>query len=80
MASSAFSVVLSEGCPEDPRQKFGRGTFGLRTRSIPPQAAVSACWMNGVVLRQAECAFEEVDKHTAAPDALAAGLTRCLKG
>src|SRR5690349_18361232 len=42
-ASSAFSVVLGEGCPEDPRQKFGRGTFGLRTRPIPPQAGVSAC-------------------------------------
>jgi hypothetical protein len=40
---------------------------------------VSACGINGVVLRHAEDAFEDIEKHTAAPDASAPGLTRCPK-
>jgi len=76
--SSAFGLVLGKCCPEQLRQEFGRVTFGLGTCSIHPQAAVSACRIAGVFLHLTEHAFEDIAKHTAAPDASAAGLTRCL--
>ena len=76
--SSDFSLVLSKCRPEQLRQEFGCGTIGLGTRSVHPQAEVSACRITGVFLRHTEHAFEDFAKHTAAPDASAAGLPRCL--
>jgi hypothetical protein len=49
----------------------------IGTRFAHPQTAPSASGLNRFSLRRAENKFEEVLKHTAAPDAPAPGPTRC---
>jgi hypothetical protein len=77
--SSAFSILLGECRPQHLRQEFCCGTLMIGACFAHPQTAPSASGLNGFALRRAENKFEEVLKHTAAPDAPAPGLTRCPK-
>jgi len=73
--SALRSMLLGECVPEDLRQQGRRWARCQGARMSMLLDALQIGWMRRFWFRMAEHELEEIMKHTAAPDALASGLT-----